>query len=106
MPKFAPRSDRQRRSRSVVFRVLVGAGFLAGLSALGTFVVHLAGQDKSLGLTAGIGLARPLQHDWQLQRGKHWQIASTAVEPAAVTDGLEGTRGECPAGMVHVHGEM
>ncbi|HXX68411.1 MAG TPA: SUMF1/EgtB/PvdO family nonheme iron enzyme [Polyangiaceae bacterium] len=51
--------------------------------------------------------AAPLAHEWQLVEGRHWQIASThEPEDPAVSDAHEGTRGNCPLGMVEVDGLM
>jgi hypothetical protein len=47
-----------------------------------------------------------LSHRWQLIDGKHWQIASLAIEDAQVTDAAEGTRGACAVGMVEVEGQL
>jgi len=49
----------------------------------------------------------PLEHEWRLIDGRHWQIVSpAAVEDVALTDASEGTCGRCPAGMVEVQGQM
>ncbi len=45
-------------------------------------------------------------HEWQLVGGRHWQIVSSVVEDAAVTDEAEKTRGTCAPGMVAVAGRM
>lgn len=44
--------------------------------------------------------------EWHLVMGKHWQINGPRGEDPAVTDAREGTRGNCPAGMVSVQGKM
>jgi hypothetical protein len=43
---------------------------------------------------------------WQALAGKHWQAISGSFEPTAVTEAHAGDRGSCPAGMVHVRGQM
>jgi formylglycine-generating enzyme len=43
---------------------------------------------------------------WQALGGKHWQVVAEGFEPTAVTDAQAGNRGSCPAGMVHVAGQM
>lgn len=48
----------------------------------------------------------PLGHEWRVVDGKHWQIVAKDVEDPAVTDEVEGTRGDCPVGMVEVSGHM
>lgn len=49
----------------------------------------------------------PLAHQWRLVEGHHWQIVSTEdPEDVDVTDAREGTRGNCPSGMVEVQGTM
>lgn len=48
----------------------------------------------------------PLDHEWHLVDGKHWTIASSALEAPEVTDAIERTTGACPAGMVEVAGRM
>ena len=47
-----------------------------------------------------------LSHDWHPLRQSHWQIASACIEEPSVTDEHEGTRGQCPIGMVMVRGNM
>ncbi len=49
---------------------------------------------------------QPPTHPWQLVDGVNWQIISSEVEGAAVTDAAEGTRGTCPMGMVEIAGAM
>lgn len=46
------------------------------------------------------------KHAWRSVRSRHWQIISTAYVEPSVTDRREGTTGSCPAGMVHVSGDM
>jgi formylglycine-generating enzyme required for sulfatase activity len=59
-------------------------------------------------LTAASLVERPHlpAHQWQLVGGKNWQIVSTDSEDVVATDAQEGTRGDCPAGMVEVRGQM
>ncbi len=48
-----------------------------------------------------------LRFSWQVHEGKFWQIAhGSPGEPPATTDAREGTRGQCPPGMVDVRGRM
>jgi formylglycine-generating enzyme required for sulfatase activity len=48
-----------------------------------------------------------LHYPWQQIDGKHWQIVAPGpIEDPEVTDSAEGTRGQCPAGMVEVQGLM
>jgi len=47
-----------------------------------------------------------MRHTWRSVRGRHWQIISTAYEDPTQTDAREGGRGNCPAGMVEVQGQM
>jgi hypothetical protein len=49
---------------------------------------------------------RPLEHEWQLREGRHWQIASGPGEDPQVTDAVERTTGRCPSGMAEVEGRM
>jgi hypothetical protein len=73
--------------------VLVSAGAIASALVLLSDAPHA---DAS---------AQP-SHAWQLVEGRHWQIASPAVEDVEATDASEGTRGHCSEGMVEVQGRM
>jgi sulfatase modifying factor 1 len=48
----------------------------------------------------------PLEHEWREVDGRSWQIVAPTSEDPAVTDEAEGTRGDCPVGMVEVRGQM
>jgi Sulfatase-modifying factor enzyme 1 len=53
-----------------------------------------------------VDLPEPPKQEWRLIEGKQWQIVSTDIEDVATTDAREGTRGNCPPGMVEVSGRM
>lgn len=44
--------------------------------------------------------------EWRLVDQKHWQVVTPPGEDPAVTDGREGNRGACPAGMIEIKGKM
>jgi sulfatase modifying factor 1 len=49
---------------------------------------------------------KPLTHEWREIGDNHWQIKTGPGEAPEVTDAAEGTRGNCPTGMVDVKGKM
>ncbi|HTB75387.1 MAG TPA: SUMF1/EgtB/PvdO family nonheme iron enzyme [Polyangiaceae bacterium] len=58
-------------------------------------------------LSAGVRADdKPLLHEWREVGKNHWQIVTPEGEPPEVTDAAEGTRGECPPGMVEIKGKM
>lgn len=84
-------------------RLLVG-GVVAFSAAAAGGIVYLAGGD-SRRAPAAIGVYTP-RFVWRSVRGRHWQIISTDLEEPSDTDAREGTRGDCPVGMVEVKGNM
>jgi hypothetical protein len=91
----------------MALRMLLAGALVASLGGLGKFVAGLANEVR-LGRAAGsLRDVAPPTHPWHLVHGKHWQItAASPAEPVETTDAREGTRGDCPAGMVHVKGQM
>ncbi len=49
---------------------------------------------------------KPLAHEWREIGKNHWQILTPDGETPEATDAAEGTRGDCPAGMVEIQGKM
>jgi sulfatase modifying factor 1 len=49
---------------------------------------------------------RPLSHEWHEIGKNHWQILTPPGETPETTDAAEGTRGDCPPGMVEIKGKM
>ena len=88
-------------------RLIVASTLALGATAAGSLVLYLMRMSHRDGAEGA--LRRPtidLDHRWRSVRGRHWQIISTAYEDPAETDAREGTRGDCPTGMVQVKGEM
>jgi hypothetical protein len=66
-------------------------------------IVFIAGALVSGGADAE---EAPLKHEWREVGTNHWQIKTPPGESPETTDAAEGTRGECPAGMVTIKGKM
>lgn len=99
--------QRGSRSRSVVVKALLASGLALGVTSLGSFATNLVGGGGvPTNFAADVMKSTAVPRDWQLVRGKHWQIVSAPSEDMATTDMLEGTRGACPAGMVEAKGHM
>src|ERR1041385_2251976 len=106
MNDFGSPPRKSSRSRSMPLRIVLGVGFVAGLSSLGALAGNLA---KGSGSIDGVTLSMTgtgLHHEWRLRHGKHWQIVSSPSESQEATDAAEGTRGTCGQGMVEVKGRM
>lgn len=76
---------------------------------VGLFVASVTQKPAPNAEWAALELAppAPLEHPWRLVEGGHWQVVSTEdPEDVDVTDAREGTRGNCPSGMVEVQGLM
>lgn len=90
-------------------RAAIVAGFVVGTASLGLLIAAFARRDLPVNMaTASLRIPSPeeLKKPWRLVRQKHWQIIADSVESADTTDAVEGTRGDCPAGMVEVKGNM
>lgn len=76
-------------------------------AALAWFVLRGLSSDGAHFYSASIlGGPRSSAHEWQVVGGKNWQIVAAGPEDPAVTDAQEGTRGDCPPGMIEVGGRM
>ncbi|UQA54788.1 formylglycine-generating enzyme family protein [Polyangium aurulentum] len=111
MPNSTPSKEPPARSAKMAGRIVVGVAAVVGvcsLSVLGVRALRKADLPLSLLPSALNGLVpRKPTHQWQLVKGKHWQIvAADVAEPMETTDTLENNRGECPSGMVQVKGQM
>ncbi len=91
------------RTKRLVVASTLALG-MAGVGALTIFLLKMSHQSAGHGALRG-GVPE-LRHPWRSVRGRHWQIISTHYEDPATTDAREGTRGDCPEGMVHVRGDM
>jgi hypothetical protein len=82
---------------------LAGGGALvflgSTLAAVVYFKRHGWSGDKAF------QLEQPPRFEWRSVEKKHWQAVSAIEEETPVTDGREGTRGACSAGMVEVRGK-
>jgi formylglycine-generating enzyme required for sulfatase activity len=91
-------------------RIFMGVAAVLGISSLavmGARALRKAELPLSLAPSALNGIVpRKPAHEWQLVKGKHWQIVAAAPETTETTDMLENNRGDCPAGMVQVKGQM
>ncbi len=87
-------------SRSYLRRILLGA---IGVGASFWSAHGRIGSDMTE--EAIFGHRRALR-PWNLIDGKHWELAAERTEDPRVTDETEGTRGDCPLGMVEVRGRM
>jgi len=89
------------------FRRWVRAAIRIAGAAIAWMAMRRVSSDGAA-FTAASLVERPRlpAHHWQLVGGKNWQIASTDSEDVVATDAQEGTRGDCPAGMVAVRGLM
>ena len=90
----------------MAIRILLGLGFVAGVSSLGAVAGNLAKTPTSLGSVTLAMTGTGLHYEWRLRHGKHWQIVSSPSEGQEATDVAEGTRGTCGQGMVEVKGRM
>jgi formylglycine-generating enzyme required for sulfatase activity len=80
---------------------------LAWLAFVAGAVLLLAHDRGASNLELGSMVGEPtFSHPWVLIDGVSWQIQSTDVEDLAITDQAEGTRKNCPPGMVEVQGAM
>jgi hypothetical protein len=86
-------------------RLVVAATFVLAVGALSVGVWWMTRMSGDGDGTSAMG-KREARFKWRSVRGRHWQIISTDFEDPAVTDKREGTRGDCPAGMVQVQGAM
>ncbi len=77
-----------------------------GALAIGVSFWSMHGRVRTDLTEEGIVGGRAPIRAWSLVDGKHWQIASLHAEDPRTTDDVEGTRGDCPPGMVEVRGKM
>ncbi len=87
-------------------KYIVAGGFVVAAFAGGGMFFLVRSGYLTWGEPSGYDALMPSGRTWRSVRGKHWQIVSTRYEEANVTDAREKTRGDCPAGMVHVRGNM
>ncbi len=88
-------------------RVFLAVGFalaVVGLAALVGWLNRADLDPRFAGNT--FGERPPLQREWRLVDGKHWQIVAESTEDPAQTDAAEGNRGECMPGMIEIKGQM
>ncbi len=90
--------DRSTTRGLIAGAIVIAAGIAAGAA-------YLALRSPADSTAALKGPYQP-KHHWRSVRSRHWQIISSEYEEPSVTDAREGTRGNCPEGMVHVTGEM
>ena len=89
--------------------IVAGGCLIAAVAGVGMFFLLRSGhlhKEGAWGQPNDYDALMPSGRTWRSVRGKHWQIVSTRYEEATVTDAREKTRGGCPAGMVHVRGDM
>ncbi len=78
-----------------------------GAAALASLAIVLFHSDAvHFDAASMIDEPRPSLREWRLVAGNYWQLVALDGEDVAVTDAEEGTRGNCPSGMVEVRGQM
>jgi hypothetical protein len=85
-------------------RTFAGALLTGAVAAIA--VTSAGSSDTSHDGSLWVGDVFGLQRTWNLHEGRHWQIVSSVSEEPAITDLVEGNRGDCPRGTVEVRGRM
>jgi formylglycine-generating enzyme len=91
-----------RRSR----RILRLLGRVVSVALVWFAMRHLPSDRAQFDSESVVELPHRAAHDWRMTAGKGWQVIGGEGEDVEVTDANEGTRGDCPPGMVEVRGNM
>ncbi|HEV3190255.1 MAG TPA: SUMF1/EgtB/PvdO family nonheme iron enzyme [Polyangiaceae bacterium] len=83
---------------------VVGRGAAAAIASL--VIVFVRSDAVHFDAASMVDSPSPSLREWRLVGGKYWQLVAPDGEDVAVTDAEEGTRGDCPRGMVEVRGQM